>query len=47
MVLYAIFGLNETRFIISVLIIMSVIIWLVYHSIKSGPKVEIELGNGA
>ena len=47
MVLYAIFGLNETRFIITVLIIMAAIVWLVYNSIKSGPKVEIELGNGA
>ena len=47
MILYAIFGLNETRFIISVLIIMSVILWLLYHSIRTGPKVEIELGNGA
>ena len=47
MILYAIFGLNETRFIVSVLIIMSVILWLLYHSIKSGPKVEIEVGNGA
>jgi PiT family inorganic phosphate transporter len=47
MVLYAIFGLNETRFIITVLIIMAAIVWLVYKSIKSGPKVEIELGNGA
>jgi len=47
MILYAIFGLNETRFIVTVLIIMSVIIWLVYNSIKSGPKVEIEVGNGA
>jgi len=47
MILYAIFGLNETRFIITVLIIMSVIAWLVYNSIKSGPKVEIDVGNGA
>jgi hypothetical protein len=47
MVLYAIFGLNETRFIITVLMIMAVIVWLVYNSIKSGPKVEIEVGNGA
>jgi len=47
MVLYAIFGLDETRFIVTVLIIMSVIVWLVYNSIKSGPKVEIEVGNGA
>jgi PiT family inorganic phosphate transporter len=47
MVLYAIFGLNETRFIITVLIIMAAIVWLVYNSIKSGPKVEIEVGNGA
>ena len=47
MILYAIFGLNETRFIVTVLIIMSVIVWLVYNSIKSGPKVEIEVGNGA
>jgi PiT family inorganic phosphate transporter len=47
MVLYAIFGLNETRFIITVLIIMAAIVCLVYKSIKSGPKVEIELGNGA
>jgi PiT family inorganic phosphate transporter len=47
MILYAIFGLNETRFIVSVLIIMSAILWLLYHSIKSGPKVEIEVGNGA
>ncbi len=46
MILYAIFGLNETRFIISVLIIMSIMVWLVYNSIKSGPKVEIEVGNG-
>jgi len=29
------------------LIIMSVIAWLVYNSIKSGPKVEIDVGNGA
>ena len=47
MILYAIFGLSETRFIISVLIIMSTILWLLYHSIRTGPKVEIELGNGA
>ena len=47
MFLYAIFGLDETRFIVTVLIIMSVIVWLVYNSIKSGPKVEIEVGNGA
>ena len=47
MVLYAIFGLNETRFIVTVLIIMAAIVWLVYNSIKSGPKIEIELGNGA
>ena len=47
MILYAIFGLNETRFIITVLTIMAVIVWLVYHSIKSGPKVEIDVGNGA
>ena len=47
MVLYAIFGLNETRFIVTVLIIMSTIVWLVYNSIKSGPKVEIDVGNGA
>jgi PiT family inorganic phosphate transporter len=47
MILYAIFGLDETRFIVSVLIIMSIMSWLVYNSIKSGPKVEIEVGNGA
>jgi PiT family inorganic phosphate transporter len=52
MILYAIWGgfsgeLSETRFIISVLIIMSTISWLLYHSIRTGPKVEIELGNGA
>ncbi len=47
MILYAIFGLNETRFIISVLIIMSAILWLLYHSIRTGPKVEIDVGNGA
>ena len=47
MILYVIFGLDETRFIVSVLIIMSVISWLLYHSIRTGPKVEIELGNGA
>ena len=51
MILYAIWGgfsvLSETRFIISVLIIMSTILWLLYHSIRTGPKVEIELGNGA
>ena len=47
MVLYAIFGLNETRFIVTVLIIMATIVWLVYNSIKSGPKVEIDVGNGA
>ncbi|HJM17652.1 MAG TPA: inorganic phosphate transporter [Candidatus Poseidoniia archaeon] len=46
MILYAIFGTNETRFIISVLIIMSIMSWLLYNSIKSGPKVEIEVGNG-
>jgi len=46
MVLYAIFGLDETRFIVSVLIIMSAILWLLYHSIRTGPKVEIEVGNG-
>ena len=46
MVLYAIFGLDETRFIVSVLIIMSAISWLLYHSIRTGPKVEIEVGNG-
>jgi hypothetical protein len=44
--LYAIFGLDETRFIVSVLIIMSAISWLLYHSIRTGPKVEIEVGNG-
>ncbi len=47
MILYAIFGLDETRFIASVIIIMSAILWLLYHSIRTGPKVEIELGNGA
>ena len=47
MILYAIFGLDETRFIVSVIIIMSAILWLLYHSIRTGPKVEIELGNGA
>ncbi|HIC61460.1 MAG TPA: inorganic phosphate transporter [Marine Group III euryarchaeote] len=46
MILYAIFGLDETRFIVSVLIIMSAISWLLYHSIRTGPKVEIEVGNG-
>jgi len=46
MILYAIFGLDETRFIVSVLIIMSAILWLLYHSIRTGPKVEIEVGNG-
>jgi hypothetical protein len=29
------------------LIIMAAIVWLVYNSIKSGPKVEIDVGNGA
>ena len=47
MILYAIFGLDETRFIVSVIIIMSAILWLLYHSIRTGPKVEIEVGNGA
>ena len=47
MVLYVIFGLNETRFIATVLFIMVAIVWLVYNSIKSGPKVEIDVGNGA
>ncbi len=45
MILYAIFGLDETRFIVSVLIILSIMFWLVYNSIKSGPKVEIEVGS--
>jgi phosphate/sulfate permease len=43
-VLYLIFGLDETRFIVSVSLILAAIVWLLYHSIKAGPRVEIEMG---
>ena len=39
--LYMIFGLNETRFIISVAIILSIIIWLLYNSITNELKSDI------
>ena len=40
-VLYMIFGLNETRFIISVAIILSIIIWLLYNAITTELKSNI------
>ena len=39
--LYMIFGLNETRFIISVAIILSTIIWLLYNAISTELKSDI------
>ena len=40
--LYIIFGLNETRFIISVTIILSAIFWLLYTSIMDERKADIQ-----
>ena len=42
--LYLVFGLNETRFIISVSLILAAIMWILYQSIGSEPRVEIEIG---
>jgi len=42
--LYLIFGLNETRFVISVSLILAAIMWILYQSIRSGPRVEIDFG---
>ncbi len=42
--LYMIFGLDETRFVVSVSLILSVIMWILYQSIRSGPKIEIDIG---
>ena len=39
--LYIIFGLNETRFIISVTIILSTIVWLLYNAISAELKSDI------
>ena len=39
--LYMIFGLNETRFIISVSIILATIIWLLYNAISTELKSDI------
>ena len=39
--LYIIFGLNETRFIISVSIILATIIWLLYNAITTELKCDI------
>ena len=41
-ILYIIFGLNETRFIFSVTIILSIIFWLLYTSIMSERKADIQ-----
>ena len=41
-ILYIIFGLNETRFILSVTIILSIIFWLLYTSIMSERKADIQ-----
>ena len=41
-ILYIIFGLNETRFILSVTIILSLIFWLLYTSIMSERKADIQ-----
>ena len=35
------FGLNETRFIISVTIILSTIVWLLYNAISAELKSDI------
>jgi len=40
--LYIIFGLSETRFIISVSIILSIIFWLLYTSIRDERKADIQ-----
>ncbi len=40
-VLYMIFGLDETTFIISVAIILSIIIWLLYNAITTELKSNI------
>ncbi|PCH77817.1 MAG: hypothetical protein COB96_05945, partial [Planctomycetota bacterium] len=40
-VLYIIFGRDETRFVISVAIILSLIVWLLYNSIMSERKADI------
>ena len=42
--LYLVFGLNETRFIISVSLILAAIMWILYQSFGSEPRVEIEIG---
>ena len=43
-VLYVVFGLDETRFIVSVSLILGAITWLLYQSIRAGPRVEIDIG---
>jgi len=40
--LYIIFGLNETRFILSVTLILSAIFWLLYTSIMDERKADIQ-----
>ena len=42
--LYMIFGLDETRFIVSVSLILGAIVWILYKSIRAGPRVEIDMG---
>ena len=42
--LYLVFDLNERNFIISVSLILAAIMWILYQSIRSGPRVEIDFG---
>ena len=42
--LYLVFGLNETRFVVSVSLILAAIMWILYQSFRSEPRIEIEIG---